>query len=277
MSSIFDQMLSRYEINTNEDKHNALHEVIQQITLSALYRAGFFTKAAFYGGTCLRIFYDSQRFSEDMDFSLMEKDENFTIENYFDAIRSEFKAFGREVSITKKNKKQDSQVESAFLKDNTEIVNVEFQTERTVKVKIEIDRDPPLNFSTEHKLLLLPFSFMTRCFTLPSLFAGKMHALLFRNWRNRVKGRDWYDLEWYCRNGSSLDFEHLKERSLQSGYSGPQEFTKDLCIDLLKRRIESTSIEMVKADVNPFIKNTRELDIWSNDYFLQLADMINFE
>lgn len=277
MSSIFDQMLSRYEINTNEDKHNALHEVIQQITLSALYRAGFFTKAAFYGGTCLRIFYDSQRFSEDMDFSLMEKDENFTIENYFDTIRSEFKAFGREVNITRKNKKQDSQVESAFLKDNTEIVNVEFQTERTVKVKIEIDRDPPLNFSTEHKLLLLPFSFMTRCFTLPGLFAGKMHALLFRNWRNRVKGRDWYDLEWYCRNGSSLDFEHLKEHSLQSGYSGPQEFTKDLCIDLLKRRIESTNIEMVKADVSPFIKNTRELDIWSNDYFLQLADMIKFE
>jgi predicted nucleotidyltransferase component of viral defense system len=277
MSSIFDQMLSRYEINTNEDKHNALHEVIQQITLSALYRSGFFTKAAFYGGTCLRIFYNSPRFSENMDFSLMEKDENFTIENYFDTIRSEFEAFGREVSITKKNKKQGSQVESAFLKDNTEIVNVEFQTERTVKVKIEIDRDPPLNFSTEHKLLLLPFSFMTRCFTLPSLFAGKMHALLFRNWRNRVKGRDWYDLEWYCRNGSSLDFEHLKERSLQSGYSGPQEFTKDLCIDLLKRRIESTNIEMVKADVSPFIKNTRELDIWSNDYFLQLADMIKFE
>ena len=277
MSSIFDQMLSRYEINTNEDKHNALHEVIQQITLSALYRAGFFTKAAFYGGTCLRIFYESPRFSEDMDFSLMEKDVNFTIENYFDTIRNEFKAFGREVSITRKNKKQGSQVESAFLKDNTEIVNVEFQTERTVKVKIEIDRDPPLNFTTEHKLLLLPFSFMTRCFTLPCLFAGKMHALLFRNWRNRVKGRDWYDLEWYCRNGSSLDFEHLKERSLQSGYSGPQEFTKDLCIDLLKRRIESTNIEMVKADVSPFIKNTRELDIWSTDYFLQLADMIKFE
>ncbi len=207
----------------------------------------------------------------------MEKDENFTIENYFDTIRSEFKAFGREVSITRKNKKQGSQVESAFLKDNTEIINVEFQTERTVKVKIEIDKDPPLNFTTEHKLLLLPFSFMTRCFTLPGLFAGKMHALLFRNWRNRVKGRDWYDLEWYCRRGSSLDFEHLKERSLQSGYSGPQEFTRDLCFDLLKRRIASTNIEMVKADVSPFIKNTEELDIWSNDYFLQLADMIKFE
>ena len=277
MSSIFDQMLSRYEINTNEDKHNALHEVIQQITLSALYRAGFFNKAAFYGGTCLRIFYDSQRFSEDMDFSLMEKDENFTIENYFDTIRSEFKAFGREVSITRKNKKQGSQVESAFLKDNTEIVNVEFQTERTVKVKIEIDRDPPLNFTTEHKLLLLPFSFMTRCFTLPCLFAGKMHALLFRNWRNRVKGRDWYDLEWYCRNGSSLDFKHLKERTVQSGYKELQEFNEDICIDLLKRRIETTNIEMVKADVSPFIKNTKDLDIWSTDYFLQLADMIKFE
>jgi len=277
MSTIFDQMLSRYEIKTNEDKHNAQHEVIQQITLSALNRADFFNTAAFYGGTCLRIFYELQRFSEDMDFSLLEKDQNFTLENYFDLIHSEFKAFGREVSITKKNKKHATQVESAFLKDNTEIYNVEFQTERAVKIKIEVDKDPPLNFNTEHKLLLLPYSFMTRCFTLSGLYAGKMHALLFRNWRNRVKGRDWYDLEWYVRKGCSIDFEHLKERSVQSGYTETQEFTKDTCIDLLKKRIASTNIEIVKADVSPFIKNTKELDIWSTDYFLQLADMIKFE
>ncbi len=277
MSSIFDQMISRYEIKTNEDKHNAQHEVIQQITLSALNRAGLFNIAAFYGGTCLRIFYESQRFSEDMDFSLLEKDENFTLENYFDLIHSEFKAFGREVSITKKNKKYATKVESAFLKDNTEIYNVEFQTERAIKIKIEVDKDPPLNFKTEHKLLLLPYSFMTRCFTLSGLYAGKMHALLFRNWRNRVKGRDWYDLEWYVRKGCSVDFEHLKERSVQSGYTKTQAFTKDICIDLLKKRIASTNIEMVIADVSPFIKNTKELDIWSTDYFLQLADMIKFE
>lgn len=277
MSTIFEQMLSRYEIKTNEDRHNALHEVTQQITLSGLNRAGFFNSAAFYGGTCLRIFYNSQRYSEDMDFSLLEKNEKFSLEKYFDAIQSEFKAFGREVSITRRNKKHASPIESAFLKDNTEILNIEFQTERIVKIKIEVDKDPPLFFKTESKLLLLPYSFMTRCFTIPGLFAGKMHAMLFRSWKNRVKGRDWYDLEWYIRHGFSIDFRHLKERSLQSGYTGTDEFTKEICIDLLKHKIANTNIEMVKADVLPFIRNTNDLEIWSTEYFLQLIDMIKFE
>lgn len=276
MNGVFEQMVSRYDVKTKQDLYIARHEVIQQITLSALNRAGFFNKAAFYGGTCLRIFYQLERFSEDMDFSLLEKDENFSLEEYFDTIKSEFSAFGREVSITKKQKKNLTQVESAFLKDNTEIYNLEFQTDRTIKVKIEVDKDPPLKFKTEYKLSLLPYSFMTRCFTVSGLYAGKMHALLFRSWRNRVKGRDWYDLEWYIRNGYSIDFEHLKERSLQSGYSGSQEFTKEKCIDLLKKKIESTNIAMIKADIRPFIKNTDALEIWSTDYFLQLADLIKF-
>jgi len=277
MSTIFDQMLSRYEIKTNEDKRNANHEVMQQVTLSALHRAGFFNKAAFYGGTCLRIFYDLPRFSEDMDFSLLKKEDNFLLEHYFDSISTEFEALGRNVVITKKNKKYNTQVESAFLKDKTDIYNLEFQTEKSVKIKIEVDKNPPLNFKTEYKLLMLPYSFMTRCFSLPSLYAGKMHAFLFRNWNNRVKGRDWYDLEWYVRNGSTIDFEHLKERTLQSGHLGNKELTKEKCIDLIIARIEATNIEMVKADVSPFIKNTKELEIWSKDYFLQLAKLIKFE
>lgn len=277
MNSIFDQMLSRYEIKTDEDKHNAIHEVMHQITLSALHRTGFFDKAAFYGGTCLRIFHGLPRFSEDMDFSLLWKDEKFTLEDYFDTIYSEFKALGREIRIIGRNKKHDSQIESAFIKDNAGISHERYQTERTVKIKIEVDKNPPLRFDTEYKLLLLPYSFMTRCFTLSGLYAGKMHALLFRNWRNRVKGRDWYDLEWFVRKGCSVDFGHLKERSVQSGYTGTEEFTDGVCIDLLKRRIERANIEMVKADVSPFIKNTKELDIWSKDYFLQLAGMIKFE
>lgn len=276
MDSIFNQMLSRYEVNTDTDRHNAILEVMHQITLSALHRAGFFDKAAFYGGTCLRIFHQLPRFSEDMDFSLLKRNDEFKIENYFDAIISEFNGLGRDVIINAKNKNIDSQIESAFLKDNTEIVNVEFQTERSIKIKIEIDKNPPLSFKTEYKLLLLPYSFMTRCLTISGLFAGKMHALLFRKWRNRVKGRDWFDLEWYVRNGFSIDFKHLRERSLQSGYIG-EDFTKEVCINLFKKRIEQTSIEMIKTDVKPFIKNSKELDIWSKEYFLQLSDLIKFE
>lgn len=277
MNTIFDQMFSRYIINTRDDELNAVHEIMQQVTLAALYREGFFHRAAFYGGTCLRIFHGIKRFSEDMDFSLLEKNDSFTLEPYFDAIIKEFTSIGRKVEISKKNKKNISNIESAFLKDNTEVYDLAFNTERTVKVKIEVDKNPPLNFNTEHRLLLLPFSFMTRCFTIPGLYAGKMHALLFRSWRNRVKGRDWYDFEWYVRNNYPINFKHLKERAIQTGNAIDKEFTRDHFLALLKNKIKKTNIDMVKADVLPFIQEPEALNIWSTDYFIRLADMIKFE
>lgn len=276
-NNVFDQMLSRYEVKTNDDYTNALHEVMQQTALAGLYRGGFFNRAAFYGGTCLRIFYGMQRFSEDMDFSLIQSDKEFHLENYFDYIVAEFKALGREVVITKKDKKNQTNVESAFLKDDTAIYNLQFKTEKSVKIKIEVDINPPSGFTTEHKLLLLPFSFMTRCYVLPDLYAGKMHAMLFRAWKNRVKGRDWYDFEWYVRNNVALDFNHFCQRTYQLGSLKDVELTRDSFKQLLKDKIAKTNIEMVKNDVRPFIKNPSEMDIWSDNYFTQLVDMIRFE
>ena len=272
---IFENMLSRYEIRTKDDRTNALHEIMQQITLAGLYRGGFFDKAAFYGGTCLRIFYGMQRFSEDMDFSLLQADENFRLENYFDAITSEFQVIGRDVTIIKKEKKTQTNVESAFLKDNTEVYNLSFSTEKQIKIKIEVDTQPPAGFATEYKLLMLPFSFMVRCYSLSDLYAGKMHALLFRNWKTRVKGRDWYDFEWYVRNNVALNFNHLQKRAEQINYLSEQDFTLEIFKKMLKKRIENTNIEVVKNDVRPFLKNQSEMEIWSTAYFLQLVDMIN--
>ncbi len=277
MADIFNQMLSRYNIKTNEDRLNAAHEVMQQVCLAGLNRAGFFEKAAFYGGTCLRIFHQLPRFSEDMDFSLLEKDTGFNLEDYFEVIQNEFTAIGRNISIEKKQKVQGSNIESAFLKDNTDIVNIRFQTEPTVKIKIEVDKNPPLHFKTEYKLLLLPFSFMTRCFTLPGLFAGKMHALLFRKWRNRVKGRDWYDFEWYIRNNIPLDFSHFKERAVQSEGEEFSNLTQEQFRQLLSSKFTTTNIENVKADVRRFVLNPNELEIWSEDYFLKLMGFLQFE
>ncbi len=276
MDSVFSQMLSRYQVKTSSDKLNATHEVMQQVALSGLYRAGFFSKAAFYGGTCLRVFHGLPRFSEDMDFSLLTKDKSFSIEEYFPAIQNEFLSLGRQVQISKKEKKQESQIESAILKDSNDLINVAFQAEPSVKIKIEVDKDPPLHFNTENKLLLLPFSFMTRCFDIPGLFAGKVHAFIYRNWKNRVKGRDWFDLEWYVRNGHTLDFDHLKARALQNGYTGKEEFSPELTIGLMKDRINKTLISRVIDDVKPFIKGTNDLDIWSTEYFLHIVDMIKF-
>jgi predicted nucleotidyltransferase component of viral defense system len=277
MNPIFENMLSRYSMRTKDERNNATHEVMQQIALAGLYKAGFFNRAAFYGGTCLRIFHGLQRFSEDMDFSLLQADEDFRLENYFDAIIVEFQSLGREVTITRKEKKTQTNVESAFLKDTTEIYNLAFSIEKNIKIKIEVDTQPPAGFATEHKFLLLPYSFMVRCYTLPDLYAGKMHALLFRNWKTRVKGRDWYDFEWYVRNNVTLNFSHLQQRTAQINSIERENFTPETFQDFLKERILKTDINLVKNDVRPFLKNQQEMEIWSTEYFLQLIDMIRFD
>lgn len=273
-NEIFNQMLSAYDLTTEQKKRNATFEVNQQIILAGLYNGGFFNEAAFYGGTCLRIFYGLQRFSEDMDFSLLTPNERFDFTQYFQPIIDQFALVGRDVEIKKKDKKSFGKVESAFLKDNTDVFDVTFQTEKSIKIKIEVDTQPPVKFNTEQKLLLLPESFMTRCFTLPDLFAGKMHALVYRAWKNRVKGRDWYDFEWYVRHNIPLDFTHLHERAIEFNH---EDITKDSFLEKLNERLATADINQVKADVLPFIRNPKEMGIWSNDYFLQLAQMIRFE
>ena len=275
-NDIYDMMLSQYDMTTEQNKRNAVFEVNQQVILAGLYNGGFFESAAFYGGTCLRIFHGLQRFSEDMDFSLLTQDANFDFSKYFQPIIDAFALVGREVEIKKKdkNKKNFGKVESAFLKDNTDVYDVTFQTEKAIRIKIEVDTCPPMNFNTEQKLLLQPHSFMTRCYTLPDLFAGKMHALVYRSWKNRVKGRDWYDFEWYVRHNVPLDFAHLAERCKQFNN---EDITPEQFKDKLKERLRTTDIKQVKDDVLPFVRNPKELDIWSNDYFVQLADMVRIE
>ena len=272
MNQFFEKALRHYQINNVTDKQNAVYEITQQVILAGLHRGGFFDRAAFYGGTCLRLFHQLPRFSEDMDFSLLSPDEDFKFENYFQPIIDEFESLGRKVEIKKKDRKTFGRVDSAFLKDNTDVYNIAFQTEKTVKVKIEVDTQPPLLFATEQKPLTIPYTFMVRCFQLPDLYAGKMHALAFRNWKTRVKGRGWYDFEWYVRWCIPLDFKHLQERI--SEFNGV-EMSKDEFMAVLKERLSTTNIEDVKKDVRPFLRNDpHELDIWSNDYFLQLADRI---
>ncbi|MCR5550561.1 MAG: nucleotidyl transferase AbiEii/AbiGii toxin family protein [Bacteroidales bacterium] len=271
--TIYEKMLENHVKEMGTSTPNASHEVMQQIVLGGLYRGGFFDYAAFYGGTCLRIFHQLPRFSEDLDFSLTAKREDIHLENFFPAIVNEFKMCGLTVTITKKDKKIFGRVESAFLKENTEAYEIKFQTKKTVKIKIELDTDPPLQFDTEQKVLLEPFSFMTRCFTLPDLFAGKMHALIYRAWQQRIKGRDWFDFEWYIRNNIPLDFKHLQARIKE--FNG-EEIDKETFFQKLCNKLASTDINLVKTDVKDFIADPHVLDIWSNDYFLQLADRIKF-
>lgn len=272
--TVFDEMVEALHPHDKNENERAQQEVMQQIALYGLYRGGFFDHAAFYGGTCLRIFHNLQRYSEDMDFTQTEKDPNIHLENYFPQIIEAFKLTGREVTIKKREKNTFGKVESAFLKDNTDVYDIAFQTEKTIKVKIELDTDPPLGFETEQKTLLKPFSTMIRCVALSDLYAGKMHALLYRNWKTRVKGRDWYDFQWYVANRVPLNFEHLQKRVAE--FNGI-ELNKEDFLEVLHKRLATTDIESVKQDVTRFIFNQRDIEIWSNDYFLKLADMVVFK
>lgn len=280
------EWVDTYQPTNEEEVLSALREIMQEIALAGLSRTDFFKKAAFYGGTALRIFHGLNRYSEDLDFSLLSEEKDFSLEPYFNSIQEEFQSLGLSVSLRKKTKIHTSPIESAFLKSDTlwqELVledmvkQIGIKSNKNVKIKIEVDRNPPSHFQTEEKLLLRPFSFYVKCFDLPSLFAGKMHALLFRKWKNRVKGRDWYDMEWYIRKGVSLNLIHFLERAQESGDWQKPTISKEEFMNLLQNKIQSTSIEKVKADVLPFIMDSKQLEIWSSQYFLDLVKLLKME
>ena len=279
---MIEQMLKRYTIQNDQDYYDALREVMQEIALAGLYRGDFFKKAAFYGGTALRIFYKLDRFSEDLDFSLLNVDKEFSLKPYFKAIQDEFEALGIDIEISSKEKSTDTAIESAFLKSGTSIYIVSLKTavnlNKPINIKFEIDTNPPLGFSTEEKLLLQPFSFYVKCFRIEDLYAGKMHALLFRKWKDRVKGRDWYDFEWYLKNGYALNLTHFETRAKESGsIKNSVVFTQESFFKLLSQKIQTLDIESAKVDIRRFIKDDRSLDIWSKEYFLDLAGRIVYD
>ena len=274
------EWLEGYQPANREQAKDALREIMQEIALAGLNRAGFFERAAFYGGTALRIFYGLDSFSEDLDFSLLASDPDFSLEKYQEAIINEFAALGMRVSISEKKKTAKSTINSAFLKSETiwkELVlegiipQSGLKEVASIKIKIEVDKNPPLGFSTEEKLLLQPFSFYVKCLSLPDLFAGKMHALLFRKWGTNVKGRDWYDMEWYIKKGYTLNLKHFMLRAIDSGDWNEETMNEEQFRKLLKEKIERVNMDFVKADISRFIKDPRVLEIWSPSYFHDLS------
>lgn len=268
---IIEQMLARYP---QDELRDALREVMQEIALAGLQRAGFFEHAAFYGGTCLRIFHELPRFSEDLDFSLLSADPGFSLEPFFKALHDEFQAFGFEVEISGREKTAATAVVSAFLKEGTSIYDVRVGGQPQLKIKFEVDTDPPGHFATEQKLLLQPYSFYVNCYALPDLYAGKLHAVLFRRWKNRVKGRDWFDFEWYVRRGMAVNLGHLAERARQSGDWQGRAMSRDDLLALLRERVHALDVAAARRDVLPFLRSPDVLDIWSRDYFLALVDRV---
>jgi hypothetical protein len=274
------EWLDEYKPQTRQDAEDALREIMQEVALAGLQRSGFFEVAAFYGGTALRIFHGLNRFSEDLDFSLLQVNPDFSLEPYLPGIETEFNAAGMQVSIKEKKKTAVTPIDSAFLKSETlwkeltlvgAIPQSGLSQPPSIRIKLEVDTEPPLGFETEENLLLRPFSFYVKCLTLPDLFAGKMHALLFRKWKTRVKGRDWYDMEWYIRKGIPLHLEHFRLRAKNSGNWQQSTLSEEAFRALLNQRIDTVSFDSIREDIVRFIPDARVLDIWSPAYFKDLA------
>ena len=285
MNEAIRQILAKYEIRSLNDSLRALREVMQEIALLGLWRSKFFEKAAFYGGTALRVLYGLDRFSEDLDFSLLEKNEDFDLAEYGDALKRELDSFGFDVEIESRIKPAGTAIQSAFLKANTrsQMITVEFERgiiqqvprNQVLKIKLEIDTDPPSGFSTETRYLLRPVPFAVRTFSLPDLFAGKMHAVLCREWKSRVKGRDWYDLVWFAAYHPELHVSHLEQRMRQTGHwEGETALTATEFRVLLTRRIDIVNIDQIRREVEPFVKDTGSLALWSKEFFLDVASRI---
>jgi len=274
------EWLAQYEISSASDELNARREIFQEITLAGLSRGKFFEKASFYGGTALRIFYGLDRFSEDLDFTLNNIDANFTLENYIPFISEEFELLDLKVELDYYSKKSEGQIESAFLKSDTLLANLSIKSRtgpvKSLKIKIEVDTIPPLKFETESKLLFRPYSFYINVLKREFLFAGKLHAFLFRNWKSRVKGRDWYDFEWYVRNNIPVSITHFYERAFQSGNIDEIQLTPGLVKEMIIRKIDTVNLNDAKSDIERFISSPDALNIWSKQYFKDLVSHIKF-
>jgi predicted nucleotidyltransferase component of viral defense system len=282
MHEVIETMLKEYACHSEQDYINALKEIFQEIALLGLWRAKFFEKAAFYGGSALRILYQLDRFSEDLDFSLLEKKEGFSLEAYNVAIKDELNAFGFSVEVETKVKAVNTAIESAFIKANTQqqllVVNVDktiskkIHPMQNIKIKMEVDTDPPGLFTTEAKVLLLPIPFSVITYSQADLFAGKLHALLCRGWQQRVKGRDWYDFVWYLSRQIPVNLVHLQQRLQQSGaWQGKEALTLTVLQKMLKDKIAQTDFIQAKKDVLPFIKDDAAVALWSSAFFTELS------
>ncbi|MCH7613995.1 MAG: nucleotidyl transferase AbiEii/AbiGii toxin family protein [Candidatus Marinimicrobia bacterium] len=287
MHKSIQQMLNKYKCQTTGDTINALREILQEIALLGLWRSKFFEHVAFYGGSALRILHRLDRYSEDLDFSLLKKNDDFDFNRFLIPLQKEMEAFGFDISIDKIEKKVPTQIESAFIKTNTFTQMLLISSDKSIvrglhpkqllKIKLEVDTHPPLGFETEIKYLLHPISFPVKIFTLPNLFAGKMHAILCRKWSERIKGRDWYDLAWYISNYPELNIRHLELRMKNSGHLPSEEkLTKEKCLQLLTDKINGLDINNAKKDVEKFVKNG-DLSLWSSEFFLDIIHRIKWK
>lgn len=285
MNSALEIMITKYNPKNNLERENAIKEIIQEIALAGLSRGGFFEKAAFYGGTCLRIFYGLDRFSEDLDFALVKKDEGFKFDDYFPRLKREFLSYGIDLNIELKKKSNASLVQSAFLKGNSLMLMMTFfpknedakyiLSNQKIKIKFEIDMDNPEGGITEYKYRMFPSPYEIQVFDEETLFAGKIHAILCREYKNHVKGRDYYDYLFYIGKKVPFNMKYLENKLKNTGKIAMDEILSlDRVKEFLRDRFEKVNYNQAIEDVSNFIVQKESLNLWKKEFFLSTLDSL---
>lgn len=286
MNNVIESMLAKYNPQNNEERENAVKEIIQEIALSGLSHSDFFSKAAFYGGTCLRIFHGLNRFSEDLDFALLKADSGFDLGAYFDVLQKEFDSYGIEMSVESKKKQEEKEVQSAFLKGNTLTLMMSFfpkneeakriVSNQKIKIKFEIDKNNPEGGITEYRYMMLPVPYEVQVFDEATLFAGKIHALICREYKNHVKGRDFYDYLFYVGRSGEFNIQYLENKLKNTGgkIDAKESLTLEKVRELLKERFESVDYSSAKEDVVSFIQDRQSLAFWKKELFISTLDQL---
>lgn len=280
-----DEIIKSYNSKTIDETKFAIRELLQKIVLIGLSKGDFFNYASFYGGTALRIFYDLNRYSEDLDFTLNLIDESFKLDPFIDKIKEVGLAYGLNLDISTKTKKIESPIESAFAKLNTYqtfiSLNIDndliksLHKDELIKVKFEIDCSPALGFTKEIKWLDTPEFCKISVLDLSSLFAGKIHAILCRNYKNTIKGRDYYDFLFYIQKRIHPNMEYLKNKLIDTGkISLKDEFNIEILKEMLIKRFNEIDFEEVKKDASKFVLNGEDLSYYSKELFIQMVDKI---
>jgi predicted nucleotidyltransferase component of viral defense system len=276
---IIEERLKKYATKSKQEEENALKEICQEIALAGLSRANFFKTAAFQGGTCLRIVYGLKRFSEDLDFILIEPN-SFQWKPYLLSLTTEFNSFGLNFEALDRSK-AENMVKKAFLKEDSfgkliSLKHSRLPSDKQILIKLEIDTFPPLGSSFETHFLEYPYPFSLLVQDKPSLFASKCHALLCRPY---IKGRDWFDFLWYIRNKVSINYLLLQNALKQIGPYKQQEIflDKKWIIKNLENKIISIDWPKACQDVENFIslEDRKFVQNWTQEFFLSQLLKLN--
>ena len=283
MTGRLDYLLKNYDVSNPKARENAVREVIQEMTLYGLSQTDFFDRAAFMGGTDLRIFHGLNRFSEDLDFILREPDEGFSYAPYTEGLEDTLTTFGIDFKVEAVEKKHQGSIREGLVKANTKELYLKFYSDedrsdkiyptQLSKIKMEVDIDPAEGAQFEKKFKTRPFGYMLTSCDMPTMFAGKIHAILCRPWANRFKGRDLYDYIFYLNNGVPYNLAFLNSKMRRTIPDMEGDLSHADVMELLNRRFKEIDYKSAIDDVSNFIgsEEYNSVRIWCSEMFEQIT------